>query len=215
MIEGSNAPVSEDEAAVGTTGAVPTARDPFDVFRAQHYSLLAVLLTRAPSAQTLQHVASLEGGSGALGAAHDALAKAARATTEREAEREYFKLFVGVGRGELVPYGSYYLTGFLQEKPLARLRQSMAELGIERAPSLVELEDHVGVLCEIMAGLIEGRFGAAEGGDGVFFREHLEPWIDRFFADLEAADAAKFFRHVGAVARAFLAIETQSLAVAA
>lgn len=215
MTEGPHTPLSGDTARSDPSVPDAAPRDAFDVFRAQHYNLLAVLLTRPPSAETLGLVAALEGGSGPLGAAHDALAHAARTLDEHTAEREYFRLFVGVGRGEIVPYGSYYLTGFLQEKPLARLRQSMAELGIERAPSLIELEDHVGILCEIMAGLVDGRFGTAPGTDGVFFRGHLEAWIDRFFADLEKAEAANFYRRVGTVARAFLAIETQSLAIAA
>lgn len=216
MNEGQIQPLHQMSSELDTRSDGQTAvRDPFDVFRAQHYTLLAVLLSRAPDEQTLALVAALEGGEGPLGAAHQALSQIAAQTTHAAVEREYFRLFIGVGRGELVPYASYYQTGFLQEKPLARLRQTLRELGIERAPSLVELEDHAAVLCEIMAGLIDNRFDAPSGADAAFFRDHVEPWIGRFFADLQAADGAPFYGRVGAVARAFLAIETQALALAA
>ena len=77
-------------------------------------------------------------------------------------EREYFDLFIGIGRGELLPYGSYYLSGFLQERPLARLRDDLAKIGIERSEGVVEPEDHAGILCEIMSGIGE-RHAAGAG----------------------------------------------------
>ncbi|WP_206455528.1 TorD/DmsD family molecular chaperone [Aurantimonas marina] len=191
------------------------ALDPVDAFRVQHYGLLTVLTARAPRAETLALVAELSGDSTPLGRSHTALAEAARRADPARLEREYFNLFIGVGRGELVPYGSYYLTGFLREKPLARLRQDLARLGIERAENLVELEDHVGVLCEIMAGLIGGRFAASESATRNFFARHLAPWMDRFFADLEMAPSADFYRCVGRVGRSFMTIEADSQALVA
>ena len=120
--------------------------------------------------------------------------EAARAADAEQVGREYFDLFIGLGRGELLPYGSYYLTGFLHERPLARLRGDLAALGIARAEGNPEPEDHAAILCEIMAGLIGGDFAGAARGPTALFEKHLAPWIGRFFADLERAEAAKFYR---------------------
>ena len=124
----------------------------------QQYALLAVLLARAPSAELLARIATVRGDASPLGVAHAALAEAAAAANVERIEREFFDLFIGIGRGELLPYGSYYLTGFLNERPLARVRADLARLGIERVTGQVEPEDHAAVLCEIMAGLADGRF---------------------------------------------------------
>ncbi len=125
--------------------------------RAQEYALLAMLLAQAPDAETLGRIAQLPGNATPLGRAHLALAQAADTANPETVEREFFNLFIGVGRGELLPYGSYYLTGFLNERPLARLRQDLRAQGIERAEGLQEPEDHAAILCEIMAGLAGGQ----------------------------------------------------------
>ncbi|MBV8089725.1 MAG: molecular chaperone TorD family protein, partial [Alphaproteobacteria bacterium] len=127
--------------------------------------------------------------------------------------REYFDLFIGVGRGELLPYGSYYLTGFLHERPLARLRADLVRLGIERVDGRGEPEDHAAILCEIMAGLVVGEFAAPTQRQHQFFEQHLAPWMARFFADLEAAPRAKFYCPVGAIGRLFIDIETAAFAL--
>ena len=148
-----------------------------------------------------------------LGVAHAALAQAASETTVERVEREYFNLFIGLGRGELLPYGSYYLTGFLHERPLARLRADLAPLGIERAEGNYEPEDHAATLCEIMAGLVSGRLPAPQGTDQQIFEKHLSPWIGRFFADLERAEAADLYRRIGTLGRVFMEIETEAFAL--
>jgi len=132
-----------------------------------------------------------------------------------QVEREFFDLFIGLGRGELLPYASYYLTGFLYERPLARLRADLAPLGIERSEGNAEPEDHAAILCEIMSGLISGRLPAPDGTDQQMFEKHLAPWIGRFFADLERAQAARFYRHVGALGRVLIDIETEAFALPA
>ncbi len=109
------------------------APDDVATARAQEYALLATLLGRAPDATLLKSLAGLRGDATPLGVAHAALAQAASDTTVERVEREFFNLFIGLGRGELLPYASYYLTGFLHERPLARLRADLAPLGIERA----------------------------------------------------------------------------------
>jgi TorA maturation chaperone TorD len=197
--------------APGTTAEV----DDVDAARAQEYALLAALLARAPDAELLQRLAGLRGDATPLGLAHVGLAEAASRTSVERVEREYFDLFIGLGRGELLPYGSYYLTGFLHERPLARLRADLSKLGIERAEGEVEPEDHAAILCEIMAGLASRRFPAPAGADRELFESHLAPWIGRFFADLERADAAEFYRHTGTLGRVFIEIESEAFALPA
>src|SRR5260221_5744698 len=187
--------------------------DAVDKARAQEYALLATLLGRGPDAELLSRLAELCGDPSPLGVAHAALAEAARRATREAVEREHFDLFIGLGRGVLLPYGSYYLTGSLQERPLARLRYDLARLGIERSPGRAEPEDHAPLLCEIMAGLVSGRLLAPRGADRALFEAHLAPWMEKFFADLERANAAEFYRSVGELSRVFMAVEAEALAL--
>jgi TorA maturation chaperone TorD len=189
--------------------------DEVDAARAQEYALLAALLACAPDAALLKRIAKLRGDATPLGIAHAALAQAAHGASAETAAREFFDLFTGIGRGELLPYGSYYLTGFLNERPLARLREDLRALGIERVEQQHEPEDHASILCEIMAGLIGGAFPATVDEQQQIFERHLAPWIGRFFADLETADAADLYRHVGAIGRLFIEIEREAFALPA
>lgn len=184
-----------------------------DSARAQEYALLAALLGRAPDGNLLKRLSQLRGDATPLGVVHAALAEAAADTPVQKVEREYFNLFIGLGRGELLPYGSYYLTGFLHERPLARLRADLNELGVERATGIAEPEDHVAILCEVMSGLINGKFPSQPGADRALFEKHLRPWIGRFFTDLEQAEGASFYRHVGTLGRLFVEIETEAFAL--
>jgi TorA maturation chaperone TorD len=172
------------------------------------------LLAEAPDSDLLAALARLPGGATPLGSAHAALAQAAAATDAAAVEREYFDLFVGLGRGELLPYASYYLTGFLHERPLARIREDLAGLGVERDPQRSEPEDHLALLCEVMAGLAQGSFDATEAEQARFFARHLRSWAEKFFADLEAAKSARFYRAVAGYGRAFLAIEGEAFTIA-
>jgi TorA maturation chaperone TorD len=188
--------------------------DELDAARGQEYALLSVLLARAPDRILLERLADLPGDSSPLGVVHAALAEAAGRTSVERVGREYFDLFIGLGRGELLPYGSYYLSGFLHERPLARLRAHLARLGIERAEGQAEPEDHAAILCEVMARLANGELPAPSGADREVFEQHLSPWIGRFFADLERAEAADFYRPVGALGRVFMEIETAAFTLA-
>jgi TorA maturation chaperone TorD len=194
-------------------GGIAGEVDEVDAARAQEYALISVLLARAPDAALLQRLATLRGDASPLGLAHAALGEVAEHIGVDRVEREYFDLFIGLGRGELLPYGSYYLTGFLHERPLARLRAHLDRLGIQRAEGQAEPEDHAAILCEIMAGLASRRFPAPAGSDREMFEQHLAPWIGRFFADLEQAEAADFYRRVGALGRVFMQIETEAFAL--
>jgi TorA maturation chaperone TorD len=189
------------------------ALDEVDAARAAEYALLATLLSRAPGPDMLTRLAGVRGDPSPLGLAHAALAEAAAASRGERVEREFFDLFIGIGRGEVLPYGSFYLSGFLNERPLARLRDDLAKLGIERVEGIHEPEDHAAILCEIMACLIRGTLDAPAGADRELFDRHLAPWIGRFFADLERAEAADLYRHVGSVGRVFIAIEAEAFAL--
>ncbi len=187
--------------------------DDVDIARMEEYALLARLLRRAPDTALLEALSGIRGDSTLLGAAHTALARAAEEADCELVEREFFELFIGVGRGELLPYGSYYLTGFLNERPLARLRGDLRMLGIVRAEQQNEPEDHAAILCEIMAGLAGGGLAAAPDAQIRLFGKHLAPWVGRLFADLEGLKRADFYRHVATVGRLFIDIETEALAL--
>jgi TorA maturation chaperone TorD len=188
--------------------------DEIDSERAQEYALLATLLSRPPSKVLLLRLAKLEGDGTPIGLAHARLAEAASRTDAALVEREYFDLFVGLGRGELLPYASYYLTGFLNERPLSSLREDLARLGIERNASNHEPEDHAATLCEVMAGLAGGNFPAPEGFQRQIFEKHVVPWMGRLFIDMERAKSADFYRPVGALGSLFLEIEAEAFTLA-
>jgi TorA maturation chaperone TorD len=194
--------------------AAHRAIDALDAARAQEYALLATLLFSAPSQALLEQIAQLRNDATPLGRAHAALAEAASSAVAADVEREYFDLFVGLGRGELLPYASYYLTGFLNERPLSRLRDDLAALGIARAENNFEPEDHAATLCEIMSGLAAGRFAASAEAQRAFFEKHVSRWMGRLFADLEKAESAKFYRSVGMLGRVLMEIESEAFTFA-
>lgn len=187
--------------------------DPIDEARLRLYLLLSHLLLKVPDERVLIDLRRLQGDDSALGQALMALADAADVPGADRIAREHFDLFIGVGRGELLPYASYYLTGFLYERPLVRVRQDMRRLGVERSEGMSEPEDHLGFLLETMAGLIARRFVAEATEQNRFFARHIEPWAERFFADLAKADAANFYRKVGALGLEFMRIEREAFAL--
>ena len=191
------------------------AVDPIDQARSREYSLLSTLLFRSPDPALLNGLAGLQGDESPLGMAHAALAKAAARTDADRITREYFDLFVGVGRGEILPYASFYQTGFLHGRPLAQLRELLRRVGVERAESLTEPEDHAAVLLEIMAGLANGSIGAPTGTERELFENHLAPWIGRLFKDLEQSKAADFYACVGALGTVFISIEAEAFTLPA
>lgn len=194
----------------------PSALPDEEILRANAYALLAGLLARPPEPERLTALAALSGDSSPIGAAFTALGARAKTATAAAVRGEFAALFIGLSGGELSPYASYYRTGFLNEKPLARVRADMVLLGITRAEDVHEPEDHIAALLEMMAGLILGTFGPAGAlaEQRRFFDDHLAPWAARFFADLEAAAAADFYGCVGTLGRCFIDIETQAFALA-
>ncbi len=188
-----------------------------DRLRASWYSLLARLLASPADDQVLAVLRGLGDDETELGAALRALKAAAEGASPGSIEQEFFDLFLGVGQSELVPYGSYYLTGFLHEKPLARLRDDMMRLGIARGEGVPESEDHIAALCDMMAGLITGAFGVSAdlATQRKFFDDHIGCWAPRFFENLEAAPSAAFYMPVGTLGRLFMAVESQAFEMAA
>jgi len=185
---------------------------PEEAMRADLYGLLGRVLFTPPDAGMLTVLQGLTGDDSEMGKAFSALAAVAGATDPGYALDEYNGLFIGLGRGELLPYASYYLTGFLNEKPLAKLRTDMRALGITRNDNVKEPEDHIGSLMEMMAGLIAGRYGdpAPLEMQQEFFSAHIEPWAGHFFKDLEAAELGRLYQPVGTVGRLFVDIETNA-----
>ena len=183
--------------------------------RAQMYQLLGALLSGPPSSELLQGLASLKGDNTAMGSASRALAALAERTSPADVNREYNNLFIGVGRGELLPFASYYLNGFLNEKPLAVLRGDLTARGIKVSDDVKEPEDHMGTLCEIMAGIITGEFECDSdlSSQKAFFDAHLAKWAALFFTDLERAQTAVFYAPVGSLGRAFMEVEAEAFAL--
>ena len=201
--------MSKERAAVT---AAQRAEDTDNELRASTYRLLATLLAAKPNQELLDTLKDVDVGDekATLAPVWRMLALAAQRTTAAAADDEYHALFVGITRGEVMPYGSWYMTGFLMERPLAELRQDLNELGYTRRKDVKEPEDHVAALCETMSLLILDK-DIGFGRQKRFFDEHIEPWMMRFFQDLQAAETAEFYGAVGLLGEKFLQVDKQYL----
>ncbi len=202
-----------------TTGATQAIAEE-DLLRAQLYGLLARVLALPMSEETLEIIRGLSetNSETEIGKALKGLGELASRTPRGVAEEEYSALFYGMGAGgELHPYASFYLTGFVYEKPLSNLRRDMAELGIARSTLNSEPEDHIAFLMEIMHGLISGDFGGGVGPErqDAFFNQHIAPWATHFFVDLEKAKNAKVYMPVGTIGKLFMQLERDAFEMAA
>jgi len=204
------APAARDAlaASVGAASMEPETR-----LRADTYRLLGRLLAAPPDADTLRLLgeAPITEDDNLLAVAWRMLALSAQRTTASQAADEYQTLFIGLGRGEIVPYASWYLTGFLMEQPLAKLRADMRVLGFERHDDVREPEDHAAALCEIMALLAGDEAAAPLQTQAGFFKTHIEPWMAGFFRDLQGASSARFYRAVGQLGEQFVGTDQQYL----
>lgn len=197
-----------------TLQLAPT-EDPVELSRADLYGLLAALWLGPPDAALLERLRNAPvdatAGDGQLREPWQALVAVMQATSARAAADEYVALFEGVGKPEVFLYGSYYLAGTLNERPLARLRETLLELGLTRDPARAETEDHAAFLFEVMRYLI--------AGDDVgicnlerqrrFFRDQLQPWIERMCEAVDAHPRAAVWRAVAGFTTAFMQVETQ------
>ncbi|MEN8710819.1 MAG: molecular chaperone TorD family protein [Arenicellales bacterium] len=183
-------------------------------YRAAAYGMLAALLRDVPDAALMSQVAKFSGvdeGGDEMALSMSLLGLAAERCSIESVNDEYHALFIGIGRGELLPYGSFYLTGFLMEKPLGDLRDDLDRLGYEREAEVHEPEDHVAALCEVMAMLIQD--GSSIDTQRVFFVSHINTWFKQFFTEMSAADNAVFYKAVARFGAAFLEIEKHYLSV--
>jgi TorA maturation chaperone TorD len=198
--------------------AAPLAGE--DQARADFYALLARLLLAPPDAGLLSALAQAEpvsaAGEFALEDAWLKLTQAASVVDAGAASDEFALLFLSTGNPLLNPFGSFYLTGHLNDVPLVQLRHDLGRLGLVRAPGAGESEDHLGALCETMRVLIQGAQGMSRQpllAQKQFFEAHIRPWYAACLADLANAEGANFYRVVAAVADAFLSIEAQAFSV--
>lgn len=188
-----------------------------DRLRADLYNYLGVMLAAPPDQLLLDQSANLTGDDTALGQAIQGLSRVAKVSKPKAVQTEFNALFIGLGRGELLPYASYYLTGFLNEKPLANLRATMASFGMARSDDVFEPEDNIASLMEMMAGMIVGRFGriATIPEQNTFFNAHISTWASHYFTDLQAAKSSVLYGSVGAVGAAFMDIEREAFRMTA
>ena len=181
--------------------------------RADLYGLLATLYTAPPSQDLIDTIASARSeGDGVLEQAWASLVQVCRGAKAEAVREEYETLFIGIGKPEVMLYGSYYLSGFLMEKPLAALRTDLAALGLERDVAVNESEDHIAMLCEVMRYLIASD-ELAHGGitqEKRFFATHMQPWLMRLCDAIDAHPEARFYRAVTGLARTFFEVEMQA-----
>ncbi len=181
-----------------------------DVLRADMYDFLASLLRTEPSDELIDKVSRLGGDDTVIGNACLTLAHLSKSIDNGLIRNEYVSLFIGVGRGEILPFASYYLTGFLNDKPLANLRSDMAKIGIGRVDGVKEPEDHIASLFDMMSGLIRGHFGepSSVAEQANFFNKHIEPWGGLLMRDIEAAKSVVFYAPLGTIGKTFIEIES-------
>ncbi|MDB2583071.1 molecular chaperone TorD family protein [Alphaproteobacteria bacterium] len=186
-----------------------------DQLRADMYSFLANLLRAEPSAELVNQLTKLESDESPIGKSIKTLSKLASSLDLPTIRDEYVRIFIGVGRGEILPFASYYLTGFLKDKPLAKLRSDMKEIGIQLAENVKEPEDHIASLFDMMSGLILGKFSKkfSIGEQKDFFNKHLAPWVDLLMRDIESSRIAVFYSPIGTIGREFMEIERSSFSM--
>lgn len=179
-------------------------------YRAGACSLLAALLRAPPDQLLLDHLLALappdDIDPDPLSMAMSSLAEAARNADLQQLETEYNALFIGIGQGEMVPYGSWYLTGFLMEQPLSDLRDDLRKLGFERSSDTHEPEDHAAAIFEVFSVMISDSSSLSE--QQRFFETHMKPWLERFFADLGYARSANFYKSVAQFGAAIIELES-------
>ncbi len=185
--------------------------------RADLYGLLATLFYAPPSQALLDTIAGARSeGEGLLEQAWAALVAACKSAREEDVRMEYDQLFIGVGKPEIMLFGSYYMAGFLMEKPLVELRHDLARLGLERSNAMAESEDHIAALCEVMRYLIasDDVLNANLASQQAFFAAHMQTWVMQFCEALAANASAKFYRPVALLAKAFFEVERQAFDMA-
>jgi TorA maturation chaperone TorD len=188
---------------------------PEDLARAQVYGLLANLFYAPPPQSLLDAIAGLPhaGDGSEYGSTLRALRDAATKADATAVKHEYDAAFIGTGRQPVMLYASFYLSGFLNEKPLAELREDLARLGLARREDTHETEDHIAGLCDVMRFLVVGGGGKPPAELAVqrdFFRRYIKPCYPQLCEAVTGAGETRFYKHVANLARAFFALEDQA-----
>jgi TorA maturation chaperone TorD len=189
--------------------------DADETARAELYGLLARLWLAPPDAPLLMQfrvaVTEAPEPGGHLEPPWQDLVAAMRATTPAEAQAEFDALFIGVGKPEVLVFGSYYLSGALNDRPLAQLRRDLAALGLGRDEARMETEDHVAYVLEVMRYLIAGDDAAVCNLEQQrrFFRAHVQTWVERLCDAVQGHPHARLWGPVAAFTRAFVEVESQ------
>ncbi|MGW8195061.1 MAG: TorD/DmsD family molecular chaperone [Desulforhopalus sp.] len=186
----------------------------YATIRCDAYVLLGALLTAEPSTERITLVQNLtweEDLPQSIDNALTELVDASRRCSAAGIANEYQRIFVGLGSGELVPYGSWYLEKKIQSRPLARIRSALGRLGVVKQTESFESEDHAGALCEIMALLNLPENAVSENDQAKFFADHIGPWMENFFLDLQKIKGADFYPKVGKLGQCFLKVENEYL----
>lgn len=183
--------------------------------RADIYGLLATLFYAPAEPDMLSHLRTAPVQAPTEGAflefSWEALVAAANRLSDDQIRAEYATLFGGMGKPEVYLFGSHYLTGFLNEKPLIKLRDDLQALGLARDPDMPETEDHIAYLCEVMRYLIAGDDVAVANltHQRQFFLDHLQPWVNDMSESLAQHPKADFYAAVAEFSRAFFSVELQ------
>jgi len=204
---------AHSEAVIAAGSPEKTSLLTAEQLRLNAYSLLANMLYRPVDEQLMNLLADLpdpEDIADDMTMSWQLLKLAARQNSLRQVDDEFHALFIGLGHGEVIPYGSWYQTGYLMDKPLAKLRQDLAALGIERNSDVKEPEDHIAALCETMALLIMN--GASRPQQRAFYHDHIADWAPRLFLDIERASSACFYQAVAHFGKHYLELEEKYLA---
>ncbi|GBK99115.1 formate dehydrogenase-specific chaperone [Vibrio harveyi] len=182
-----------------------TQREQEQTLRTEIYLVLSALFRSAPSEEMIEFLTSLkvEPSESAMQKAWIALQQAAKDSNREALEDEYQDLFIGIGRGEVMPFGSWHMTGAMMEKPLAEIRHDLELLGFERDENVKEPEDHIAALCEVMSMLT----GEEEDLQQAVFNKHIVPWFNSFTQQLENAESANFYKPAAQLCEAFLTLE--------
>ncbi|HGS5166422.1 TPA: molecular chaperone [Vibrio harveyi] len=182
-----------------------TQREQEQTLRTEIYLVLSALFRSAPSEDMIEFLTSLEvePSESAMQKAWIALQQAAKDSNREALEDEYQDLFIGIGRGEVMPFGSWHMTGAMMEKPLAEIRHDLELLGFERDENVKEPEDHIAALCEVMSMLT----GEEEDLQQAVFNKHIAPWFNSFTQQLENAESANFYKPAAQLCEAFLTLE--------
>ncbi|EKO3825895.1 molecular chaperone TorD family protein [Vibrio harveyi] len=182
-----------------------TQREQEQTLRTEIYLVLSALFRSAPSEEMIEFLTSLEvePSESAMQKAWIALQLAAKDSNREALEDEYQDLFIGIGRGEVMPFGSWHMTGAIMEKPLAEIRHDLDLLGFERDENVKEPEDHIAALCEVMSMLT----GEEEDIQQAVFNKHIAPWFSSFTQQLENAESANFYKPAAQLCEAFLTLE--------